>query len=221
MRRRSLCVALPLMALAGACTPYAVSTSALPMARGEGQRTTTFAVVPRGVECVFDCESSSKDNLAMPSLDVEQRIGFDDYSDVGVRIPTLSGVIVSYKRRLNGPTSRDAAATSLMVGAGVVNLGQHAHGELTLITSGRESARVVPYGGARVIQVLPLSRAAVHDEPAIGAFAGAKMGGRGSGVSAELAVFYDHSALGLRSNHVVIVPSIAIHGSVFQRLLPW
>ena len=140
---------------------------------------------------------------------------------MGIRIPTLSGVIGSYKRRLDGPTNRDAHATAIMVGAGLVNFAQHVHGEITLITSGRESAQLVPYGGLRVIQILPLSSSAVHDTPAVGAFTGRKMGGRTSGLSAELGVFYDRSALNLRRGNWIVVPSIAIHGNVFSRLALW
>lgn len=223
MRRRSRLAVLPIAALpfvvlAGACTPYAVSTSALPMARGEGQRTTTLGVVPGGAEFAGDSSGVGRERIAMPTLDVEQRIGLDDRSDWGVRIPTASGVIVSYKRRLDGPTNRDTRATAIMVGGGFVNFAQHAHGEVTLITSGRESAAVVPYGGFRAIQVVPMSSTSVTDTPTIGAFAGIKAGGRGRGLSAELGVFYDRSALGLRSNNFVVVPSFALHSDVFKRL---
>lgn len=212
--------ALPFVALVGACTPYAVSTTAVPMARGEGQRTTTLGIVPGGAEWSGDSSDTRRGSITMPSLDVEQRMGLDDRSDWGVRIPTASGVIVSYKRRLDGPTTRDARATAVMVGAGFVNFAQHAHGEVTLITSGRESASVVPYGGVRAIQVVPMSSTSVKDTPTIGAFAGLKAGGRNRGLSAELGVFYDRSALGLRSNSFVVVPSFALHGDIFKRRSP-
>ena len=220
MRCRAVFAALPLVALAGACTPYAVSTTAVPMARGEGQRTTTLAVVPGGWELGADSSGKRKESIAMPSLDVEQRMGLDDRSDWGLRIPSASGVIASYKRRLDGPTNRDTRATAIMVGAGFVNFAQHAHGEVTLITSGRESASVVPYGGFRAIQVVPMSSTAVKDTPTIGAFAGMKAGGRNRGLSAELGVFYDRSALGLRSNSFIVVPSFAFHGDIFKRRSP-
>ncbi len=222
MRCRSVRAVLPIaglafVVLAGACTPYAVSTTAVPMARGEGQRTTTLGIVPGGAEWSGDSSGRRKGSIAMPSLDVEQRVGLDDRSDWGVRIPTASGVIVSYKRRLDGPTNRDARATAIMVGAGFVNFAQHAHGEVTLITSGRESASVVPYGGVRAIQVVPMSSTSVKDTPTLGAFAGLKAGGRNRGLSAELGVFYDRSALGLRSNSFVVVPSFALHGDILKR----
>ena len=200
------CAAIPFAALTVGFTRYAVSTSALPMARGEGQRTTTMAVVPGGAEWSVDTSGTRYESFAVPILDVEQRMGLDDRSDWGVRIPTASGVIVSYKRRLDGPTNRDARATAIMIGAGFVNFAQHAHGDVTLFTSGRERASIVPYGGIRAIQVVPMSTTAVKDSPTIGLFGGLKAGGRNRGVSAELGVFYDRSALGPRSNDFVVVP---------------
>ncbi len=220
MRRSLLPAALSFITLAGACTPYAVSTTARPLARGERMRTTTLYVVPGGAQWSNDT-TGRKESLAMPGLDVEQRVGLDDRSDLGVRIPSMSGVIVSYKRRLDGPTVRDSRATALIVGAGFVNLGQHFHGDITLMTSGRESASAVPYGGIRVLQVLPLSTIAVHDKPTIGAFGGMRIGGRTSGFSAELGVFYDRSALGLRRSDLILVPSVAMHGGMLRRLMPW
>ena len=218
MRHCSVSVVLSLVALAGACTPYAVSTTAVPLARGEARSTSTLAIVRNGAEWSYDSSGSSREGVAMPGIDTEVRFGLDDRSDFGVRIPTFSGVIGSYKRRLDGPSDRDAHATAIMIGAGLVNFGQHAHGEITLITSGRESARLVPYGGFRAIQVLPLSRSAVQDTPAVGVFTGIKMGGRTPVLSAELGVFHDRSALGLRRSTVIVVPSIAIHSHLFSKL---
>ncbi len=218
MSRPSVSVVLVLVAFAGACTPYAVSTTALPMARGEGQRTVMLAVVPRGAEFSHDSSNARSESIALPSLDLEQRVGLDDRSDVGLRINAFSGVIVSYKRRLDGPTNQDTRATAIMLGAGLVNFVQHAHSEVTLITSGREGARFVPYGGVRVIQVVPLSTTAVNDAPTIGAFTGLRTGGRFMGVSAELGVFYDRSALKLRRGNIIVVPSFALHGDVFSRM---
>ncbi len=137
-----------------------------------------LAVVPRGAEWSNDSSKSRSESVALPSLDVEQRVGLDERSDIGLRVNAFSGVIVWYKRRLDGPTNRDTHATAIMVGAALLDFVQHMHGEVTLITSGRECAPVVRYGGVRVIQVPPLSSAAVHDAPTIGAFTGLKMGGR-------------------------------------------
>ena len=62
-----------------------------------------------------------------------------------------------------------------------------------------------------------MSTTAVKDPPTIGSFGGLEAGGRNRGVFPELDVFYDRSALGLRSNDSVVVPSIALHEGVTER----
>jgi len=74
----------------------------------------------------------------MPGFDLEQRFGLDDRSDFGIRSQTMSGVIGTYKRRL---TAVIDGGTAIMLGGGFVNGAQHAHGEVTLITSGRGGDR--------------------------------------------------------------------------------
>jgi hypothetical protein len=102
---------------------------------------------------------------------------------------------------------------------GIVNFGEHAMVGATLLASGRESAQVTPYGGVRVMQVAPLSRGAVHDAPSVGAFFGARFGRRDHGVSPELGVFYDPSALGIRRGNLLVVPSISVHGDELLRTI--
>jgi len=198
---------------ATACTPYAVHTTAQPLLKGEQTTGNIVTVVPKGARVN---DSVSK---AMPSFDWERRRGLDDRSDVGLRINSFSGAIVSYKRRLDGVTLKQSRATAILVGAGFVNGGEHAHGEVTLITSAGDSTRsTMPYGGIRIIQIVPLSTEAVSDKPTIGVFGGTRLGGRDGGISLELGVFYDRSALGLRRNDLVIVPSIAFQGLSFKQL---
>ncbi|HYW51246.1 MAG TPA: hypothetical protein VE861_11600, partial [Gemmatimonadaceae bacterium] len=120
-------------------------------------------------------------------------------------------------RRLDGPSDKDGAATALMLGGGFVNMGQHAHVEATLITSGREGRSFTPYAGIRGLQVMPLSTTAPRDKPTIGGFGGVRLGDRDGGVSVELGVFYDRSALGLRRNDLVVVPSIGFQGGALWR----
>jgi hypothetical protein len=202
-----LCLVASLALLLGACTPYAVATTARPLARGERSFTQMLTVVPGGAR--FAGDSST---VAVPGIDFEQRIGLDDRTDIGVRIPTLSGAIVTWKRRLDAPSSRAGRATALLLGGGIVNLGQHAHLEATLVTSGDEASTVVPYGGLRALQVIPIASEAVSDSPTIGGFGGVRFGDRDGGVSLELGVFYDRSALKLRRGDLVIVPSVSLHG---------
>jgi hypothetical protein len=214
MRRFSaypLASALLALSLA-ACTPYSVHTTARPLAVGERSTSMVFSVVPGGI-----ADDSSRTSLAVPSIDLERRFGLDDRSDVGLRINSLSGAIVSYKRRLDGPTSAPTAATALLIGAGFVNWGQHAHVEATLIRSGAERASIVPYGGLRIIQIAPLTSVAPHDAPTIGAFGGTRLGSRDGGVTIEVGAFYDRSALKMRRGDFVIVPSISWHGRSRRR----
>ena len=209
---RALSLAVAVSA-ATACTPYAVHTTAQPLLKGEQTTGNIVTVVPKGARVN---DSVSK---AMPSFDWERRRGLDDRSDVGLRINSFSGAIVSYKRRLDGATLKQSRATAILVGAGFVNAGEHAHGEITLITSAGDSTRsTMPYGGVRLIQIMPLSTNAVSDKPTIGVFGGTRLGGRDGGISLELGVFYDRSALGMRRNDLVIVPSIAFQGLSFKQL---
>jgi hypothetical protein len=203
-RIRHLIIAASALSL-GACTPYAVHTTAQPLPEGEGAATTIMTVVPNGAQ--FD---SSRSGVAMPSLDLDIRRGVSDRSDVGVRINASSGIIMTVKHRLDGRSAKPGAATALLAGAGFVNLGQHAHFEATLIRSGDADRDLVPYGGVRVIQVVPMSSTAVHDDPAAGAFGGVRIGAGSLALGMELGVFYDRSALHLRRDNLLVVPSISI-----------
>lgn len=198
---------LPAGVLLVACTPYAVHTTAQPLAEGERSVTSIMTVVPNGAN--FD---SAGNRYSVPSLDVDIRHGVDERNDVGVRINSSSGVIMTVKHRLDGRSAKPGAATALLAGAGFVNFGQHAHFEATLIRSGDPDRDWVPYGGLRVIQVLPMSSAAVRDDPTAGAFGGLRMGSGalGMGLGLEVGVFYDRSALELRRNRVIVVPSVSI-----------
>jgi len=217
MRRKFRYLLIPAqLFVTGACTPYTVASTARTVPQGERARTTVFYLVPGGAQSAGDSSSAS-----MPGFDLEQRFGLDDRSDIGIRIPTISGAIVTYKRRLTGIVDRDAGGTAIMLGAGFVNGGQHAHGEVTLITSGREGGQITPYGGFRALQVLPLSSIAVSDSPTIGGFGGMRIGRPDAGVSLELGVFYDRSALKLRRGDVVIVPAINVHGSSLLKMFSW
>lgn len=155
--------------------------------------------------------------MAIPGYDLEQRFGLDERTDIGVRIPTLSGATVTWKRRLDAGEERAGRATAVLLGGGFVNLGQHAHLEATLVTSGDEVATVVPYGGLRALQVIPLSADAVSDSPTIGGFGGVCVSDRDGGVSIEIGVFYDRSARKLRRGDLLIVPSISLHGLPLSR----
>lgn len=207
--------ALSIIYTAG-CIPLTVGSTAQPVPVGTTVHSMSMYVVPNSVH-------DSIDNRSYPryGIDPEVRFGLDDRSDIGVRAPSFSGIVANYKRRLNGVSQAPGTATAIMVGGGLVNWGDHAHLEATLITSAEDNDRFTPYGGIRAMQVIPINKGAVHDSPTLGGFFGARIGTRTTGISPEIGVFYDHSALRLRKGNILIVPAITIHGDFGRFLSPW
>ena len=197
------------------CIPLTVGSTAKPVPVGTTVHSTSVYFVPNS----FD---DSIDHRSFPryGVDYEVRFGFDDHSDIGVRVPSGSGIVANYKRRLNGASQAPGPATSIMVGGGIVNWGEHAHLEATLITSAADNDRFTPYGGLRAMQVIPIDRGAVHDSPTLGGFLGARIGTLTAGISPELGIFYDHSALHLHKGNVLFVPAITVHGDIARWLHP-
>ena len=190
-----------LLAVVG-CIPFTVGSTARPVPAGERTQSSSFYIVPNS----FDVDSAH--SLSRMGSDTEIRYGLDNRSDVGLRVVGYTGAVVSYKRRLNGATTDPGFALAALGGVGLVNLGEHAHFEASLLASGREGS-ITPYGGLRVMQVYPMSRGAVHDSPTIGAFFGLKLGDDFA-ISPEIGIFHDRSALGIRTGSVIIVPAITI-----------
>ena len=211
---RALTVAAILAPFIGACIPYGVGTTATPIARDSTHVSTLITVIPS----VGSLDSTRP--VSFLSTDMEVRRGIDSVSDAGVRIVSgFSGLVANYKRLLT--RTNEPALISVMPGIGLINLGEHAHFELTVLASGRETrvrdgrtehVAIVPYGGMRLMQVAPLNSDAVHDSPTAGAFLGVRLGKPGFGVSPEVGVFYDRSALGHRQTNLVVVPTISMHG---------
>ena len=206
---------LSLIASAGAtllltgCISYAVGTTARPVPKGQFQPNLAVYFVPNGIENARN--DTRSDSLAYASADFEGRWGLSDVSDLGLRVPAGSGAIINYKRLINGVNDPERAAVAVMVGTGIVNFGNHAYFEAGLIASGREDKHV-PYGGIRVMHVLPLSSGAVRDTPTAGFFGGVRM--RVStrfSLSPELGVYHDKSALGLRKRDIILIPSVTFH----------
>jgi hypothetical protein len=206
--------ALSIVSTAG-CIPLTVGSTAEPVPVGTTVYSTSMYVVPNS----FD-DTLSNRSFPRYGVDPEVRFGLDEHSDIGVRAPSFSGIVANYKRRLNGLPAAGGPATAFMVGGGFVNWGEHAHLEATLITSGAENVRFTPYGGIRAMQVIPLNKGAIHDSPTLGGFIGARLGTRASGISPELGVFYDNSALRIRKGNILVVPAITIHGDFARFLLP-
>ena len=200
-----LALATLTITLATGCLPYIVGSTAQTVPAGETTRTGIVYYIPDAVD--LDQAVAGP----MRGSDVEIRYGLDDKSDIGFRVPAYSGAVFTYKRRVAGTANPDSAAMSVMAGGGFVNFGEHAETELTFLASGREAGGVVtPYGGLRVMQVVPMSRSAVHHTPTAGGFIGMRMRFGDVDVSPELGVYYDRSALGLRSTNYIIVPGVSL-----------
>ena len=206
----AFCFALPFGVLAG-CVPYAVGTTATPAPPG--------VIVPSATVQVAagqpDLDPGDDDPNAEPrtttfTLDNEARFGLDAYSDAGVRLVGTSGVVATYKRRLSDG-GRDGLSTAALVGAGVLGLGSHGHVEATFVASYPVGVRLLPYGGVRVQHLLPLGDDAPAPDPALGLFAGLRLGEADLGISPELGVFYSPSDALFQSDWVV-VPSVTVHG---------
>lgn len=190
------------------CLPYTVGSTARPVPPGAIVPTASLYFLPGAVE-------SEEAELSLPvyGLDAEVRYGLDQYSDLGVRITALSGAVLTYKRRLNGLSADSGTAVALMGGGGVVNAGEHALLELTFLATARDRDTWTPYGGLRAMHVFPLSRYATRDQPTAGGFLGIRLGTTDLGISPEIGIYYDPSALGLRQRRVIFVPALSIHGS--------
>jgi len=197
------------------CIPLTVGSTAQPVPVGTTVYTTSVYVVPSSFEDTVNSRSFPR-----YGVDPEVRFGLDDHSDIGVRVPSFSGIVANYKRRLNGVSEAPGQATAVMLGGGLVNWGDHLHLEATLMTSAGENDRFTPYGGLRAMQVIPISKGAVHDSPTLGGFLGARIGSRIAGISPELGVFYDHSALHIRKGNLLLVPAITINGDFGRFLAP-
>jgi len=103
------------------CIPLTVGSTAKPVPVGTTVHSTSAYFVPNSFDDSIDHRS-----LPRYGVDYEVRFGFDDHSDIGVRVPSASGIVANYKRRLNGVSQAPGAATSIMVGGGIVNWGEHA-----------------------------------------------------------------------------------------------
>jgi len=144
--RRNCSISLAVVfsfALSGltACIPYTVGSTAQTVPANQNTTATSWYFIPNAIKMPGD-------TIAAPlaGSNAEMRRGIDAFSDVGVRM-LPGGVVANYKHRFGSDTNHTSAALAYMVGAGVVNGGEHAHFEATLIASAREGATIVPYGG--------------------------------------------------------------------------
>lgn len=206
--------AVVVLLVPGGCLPYAAGGTAQPVP--PGQRTEGFSLyaIPGGVENHIDSTS-----INLISADPEVRWGITEGTDVGVRLPSFSGFVVTLKRRFGSDGDTARAAVAIEPGIGIVNFGEHALVQLSLFASAKQRATLTPYGGLRVMQVAPIGRYAVADSPTSGGFFGVRFGTTDYGVSPELAIYYDRSALEIRTRSVIFVPSVTLHGREVMRFL--
>lgn len=187
------------------CLPYTVGSTAQTVTKGRTTSSHTYYFIPNAIKAPEDTVSAP-----MFGTDREWRHGTSDRSDIGLRLTSGLGAVMTYKNRFRD-AGAGGTALAYIVGSGIVNAGEHMHFEATLIASGNEqNAGMTPFGGLRVMQVVPISTSAVHDSPTIGGFAGMQIGEGSFILRPEIGVFYDRSALDLRRNNVIIVPAITL-----------
>jgi len=186
------------------CIPYTVGSTAQTVPVNQNTTATSWYFIPNAIK-------SPGDTIAVPlaGSNAEMRRGIDAFSDFGVRL-LPGGVVANYKHRLGSDTSHASSAIAYMLGAGIVNGGEHVHVEATLLASGREDASIAPYGGVRVMQVAPMTTGAVSDSPTAGIFAGVTVGDWWVSMRPEIGVFYDRSALKLRQSNFIVVPALTL-----------
>jgi hypothetical protein len=204
---RLTCFAGVSIALLTGCISYTVGMGAETTPVGERTVTNSVNVVPGTINT-----ESGTAPTRRPSVDTDIRFGIDNRTDIGFRVATYSGVMLTWKRQLgkidSSSVPENRRHSALMLGGGLINLGEHASFEATLITSGKWTAAGQWYGAARVIQVLPLSPEAPHDDPVVGFSIGHLFGDRSSSIGPEIGVYYDRSTLGLNTNRIIVVPAV-------------
>lgn len=188
------------------CISYTVGQGAETTAPHERSSSSSMNWIPGTLGDKPDERRTSR-----PSIESEVRFGVDERTDLGFRIATYSGFMVTWKRQLtrmdSSVTPENRMRTAIMLGGGVLNAGEHAGFEATLVTSGRWSAAGQTYGALRAIQVVPITATARNDDPVVGLSIGHLFGDRNSSMGPELGVYYDRSVLGLNSSRILVIPS--------------
>lgn len=183
------------------CLPYSMGATAATVPVGKPVSSISMASV-RGASVL----RGNRDGLAWPAQDAEFRNGLDDRSDIGVRVTSASGLVMSYKRRVIGTPLNGGVA--VQGEGGFVNFGSHALAGVSVVASGNEYADAGLYGGLRMLAVTPITEGAVHDSPTAGGFVGMRLGNGSISVFPEVGVFHDRSALKIRDGAWIVVPSI-------------
>ena len=220
MRRLAL-TPLALLGLAclvpalGACVPYAVGTTPATTPTREVQPNVVFQIASEDRTLEEDERPGGTSLMVGNGV----RLGLDERSDVGFQILGLGSIVATYQRKLRGDPGADRGV-ALIVGGGVVGT-KHLHAEATLVASPgplRAADQVTPYYGVRVQDLTPFSDGALNTQPAVGLFAGARLGWPDLALSPELGVFYSPTDL-LGTDDFVVVPSVTVRGERLMRAL--
>lgn len=209
-RRAALAAGLGLWLAASGCVPYAVGTTAATVP----ERTTLPSAVIQVASANRALETGDLVTGPVATVGNEARLGLTPRSDVGVRVLGLGSVVASYKRRLSGEGDE---GTALLVGAGIVGVSR-LHAEATLVRSWPARGPVVPYGGVRVQAMRAFAGDALDVPPAVGVFAGGRIGWPDLAVSPEIGLFHSPSPL-VGDGALVLVPSVTVTGERLIRAL--
>jgi hypothetical protein len=205
------CLSISALLLPG-CISYTVGQTAETVPRSEQAYSSSVNLVPGTLG-----DTSNLTATRRPSLDTEFRFGVDDRTDVGFRIASYSGFMLTWKRQLTradtSNTPENRGRTAFMLGGGLLNAAEHAAFEATLITSGKWTPYGQWYGAARVIQVLPITATAREDDPVFGVSFGHLFGDQNMSIGPEVGVYYDRSVLGLNTNRILVIPSLVLRKS--------
>ncbi|MGE0443150.1 MAG: hypothetical protein AB7L66_12710 [Gemmatimonadales bacterium] len=195
------------LALLPGCLPYVVATTAMPAPVGEVEASAPVYLIPGAIRL---------DSLRYSGIgfDLDARIGLSPRSDIGFRIPTLSGIVVSYKQLLTDPERRSGLALMPAVGF----FWSHGYADLTAVASGPVD-RAEWYGGVRAMGTVPLAAEARTLPGSIGGVFGLKIPGQRYRAQPEIGVFYGPAGLQSESARVNVVLSIAFSAvGAFPRL---
>src|SRR5688500_7686859 len=100
---RAALIAAVALAAPTACLPYTVGSTAQPVAPGEVQRSGTVYISPNAIELFGDSVATS-----LRGADAEVRWGLTESTDLGLRVPSFSGAVVTAKHRMWGRAEPEA-----------------------------------------------------------------------------------------------------------------
>lgn len=187
------------------CLPYSMNSTAATVHRDS---VTVMATLPIGARARYSGDEYAPRG---PGVDVEGRIGMSDRSDLGLRITSVSGLVLSYKYRLLG--DRDGAALAAQAEIGGVNLFSSAIGGVTVMASGSESRVIVPYAGARVLALSSRRSYVSESGPFAGGFGGLRIQAGWLSFFPEVAVYRNHAAPVETADRWLIIPSVGVRAT--------